>query len=200
VHGDATAIDLGYGRTIVALLGPADALDQVTRPEYLAMRAFGLTRGDTSIPEIAKQTGVRRLEGRDIPAFVIFSDRRDPNSAQRLKRTEGEQDLAPGKRLIAVTIEITSGPITREIDRKLPWWSAGGRPASQARRAWLAGRTDGPSVEPETLFRSASSPFIVSTSVALLKSTYPAYLQPWQLCQWLTLKSSWSVNCHYRYN
>lgn len=153
VRGDAAVIDLRDGRALVALLGPADPLDEPTPPEYRVMRAFGLTGGPADIPEIAKQAGVRRLRGKDIPAFVMFGDRADPRSARLLRSVASEQELDSGIRLMAATIEVTSDPVTREIDKKLPWWSMEGRPAVLAWRAWLDGRTAGSAVEPETLFR-----------------------------------------------
>ncbi|MFZ2155923.1 MAG: hypothetical protein WAV72_07370, partial [Bradyrhizobium sp.] len=153
VRGDATVVDLGDGRALVALLGPADPLDVPTPPEFAAMRTFGLADDDTSIPLISKQTGIRQLAGKDIPALIVFSDINDPSSARLMKPNGRERDLAAGLKLLATTVEITSEPVTREIDKKLPWWSMNGRPAVVAWRAWLEGRTAGPATEPETLFR-----------------------------------------------
>jgi hypothetical protein len=50
-------------------------------------------------------------------------------------------------------IEMTSDPVTRGIEKKLPWWSGPGRPAEEAYRAWLKGKTEGPSIGPEILFK-----------------------------------------------
>jgi hypothetical protein len=153
VHGEATVLDLGDGRALVALLGPADPLDVPTPPEFLAMRAYGLADGNASIPIIAKQKGVRSLEGKDVPALILFRDISDPRSAKVVKPADRDRHLASDLRLLDVTIEITSQPVTRDIDKKLPWWTMAGRPAVVAWRAWLEGQTAGPATEPETLFR-----------------------------------------------
>lgn len=152
VRGDATFVNLGNGRALVGLLGPADALDIPTAPEFRVMRAFNLPDGNQSIPLLAELKGVRRLEGDNLPALVFFSDITDPASARVVKPSSQNQELAPGLRFLEATIEVTSDPITREIDKQLPWWSNEGRPAVVAWRAWLQGKTAG-FVGPETLFR-----------------------------------------------
>jgi hypothetical protein len=153
VRGEAAVIDLGDGRALVALLGPADPLDLPTPLEFVAMQAYGLADSPASFPLIAKQTGSRGLEGKNIPAFVIFADRAKPDTARIAKPHGPDGELAPGVKLLGATIEITSDPVSNSIGEKLPWWSMNGRPAAVAWRAWLEGNMFGSSVEPETLFR-----------------------------------------------
>lgn len=48
---------------------------------------------------------------------------------------------------------LTGTPITRGIEKRLPWWNDAGRPAAAAWRAMIAGQNIGESIGPETLFR-----------------------------------------------
>jgi hypothetical protein len=155
VRGEAAVIDIGDGRALVALLGPADPPDVPTPPEFIAMRTYGLADSNASIPLIAKQSGIRELEGKDIPAFVIFADKAKPESARIARPNGPDRELAPGIKLLSAAIEITSDPVTNNIGEKLPWWPMSGRPAVIAWRGWLEGRTTGTATEPETLFRRA---------------------------------------------
>jgi hypothetical protein len=151
VRGEAAVVDLGDGRALVALLGPADPLDVPTPPEFLAMH--GLSDSSTSFQLIAKQSGARGLEGKNIPALVMFADKAKPDTARIAKPHGPDGELVPGVKLLGATIEITADPVTNDIGEKLPWWPMKDRPAAVARRAWLEGRIGGSSVEPETLFR-----------------------------------------------
>jgi hypothetical protein len=153
VRGEATVIELDDQSALVALLGPADPLDAPTPPEFITMRSYGLADSNTSIPLIAKQTGIRRLEGGDIPALVIFADKAKPDSARIAKPRGPDRELALGIKFRNATIEVTSDPVTNDVVEKLLWWSIGNRPAAVARRAWLEGRSIGSSIEPESLFR-----------------------------------------------
>jgi hypothetical protein len=153
VRGDATVIELDDRSVLVALLGPVDPLDAPTPPELITMRSYGLSDSNTSIPLIAKQTGIRRLEGKDVPALVIFADKAKPDSARIAKPRDPDGELAPGIKFRNATIEITSDPVTNDFGEKLPWWSMSNRPATVARQAWLEGRSMGSSIEPKSLFR-----------------------------------------------
>jgi hypothetical protein len=117
------------------------------------MHAYGLADSSTSFQLIAKQSGARGLEGKNIPALVMFADKAKPGTARIAKPHGPDGELVPGIKLLGATIEITADPVTNDIGEKLPWWSMKDRPAAVAWRAWLEGRIGGSSVEPETLFR-----------------------------------------------
>jgi hypothetical protein len=152
-RGEATFVDLGDGRAVVALLGQATGDYLPTPPEWLAINAYGLAENGSSIPLIASQAGIRPLEGRNIPALVILADKAKPESASTATPAGPERELAPGVKLVGVTIEITADPVTNQISQQLPWLLMPGRPAVIAWRAWRAGIPTGPATEPETLFR-----------------------------------------------
>jgi hypothetical protein len=154
VRGDAPVIDLDDGGALVAVLEGADPSYTPTPPEYLVATVFRLPDDSTSIPLLAKQRGIGELSGNDIPALILFGDRNDPRSARTTRQPTGPgRELAPGITFLSATIEMTSEPVTRTIERKLPWWSSPGRPAAVAWRAWLAGQNTGTAQGPESLFR-----------------------------------------------
>lgn len=163
-RGDAVFVDLGQGRHVIALLafGPTgqdqDRLSRVVR----AALAPGQQRHWT---EESSLRGKGDLPPDYIPTLVTFTDLNDPKTARVVPPQEFESAFGPGVRFKRAWIEtvsvgiwplnllgITGEPITRGIEQKLPWWKGPGRPASDARRAWLAGQTAGPSIEPEILF------------------------------------------------
>lgn len=151
VRGEAPVVNLGDGRLLVALMGPADVLYRPVPWEYLAMVAYGLPEDNSSIPLIARQSGVRELRGNQIPALILFQNAVDPASA-RIVKPSADGLLAPGLFLKAVTIEITNDAPRFTIQQKLPWWSSQDQPFVAALRAWLVGTTYGSSVEVQRLF------------------------------------------------
>lgn len=151
VRGEAVFVDLGSGRNFIAVLGFGPTGSQGALYN-LAARAFGRDR-PFWYREAPSWTGRAELTGDLVPTLVTFSDLNDPKSARVVRPNEFEQALGAGVRLRGARIEMTSDTVTRGIEKKLPWWKGPGRPASEARRAWLAGQTAGPSIEPETLFK-----------------------------------------------
>lgn len=157
VAGDAPVVELDNGGAIVATLMRADPSYRPIPLEHLVAKVFRLADSDASIPDLQRQTGVRVLSGNEIPPLVYFSDRTDPKTATLIPQpvTPGVQ-FAPSVTFVDATIEMTSAPVTRTLERNLLWWSRPNRPASVARRAWLHGNMIGEAVEPESLFRRGS--------------------------------------------
>jgi hypothetical protein len=169
VRGEAVFVDLGNGRNLIATLGfgPDGSEDKIAR---LALLAFLPSHPRLEVGDVPNLTGEAPLTGNLIPTLVTFADVNVPKTARVVRPGEFEQVLGRGVRFKRAFIEMVpagSWPfsmlgwprdlagvsVTREIESKLPWWNGPGRPASEARRAWLAGQSFGPSVEPETLFR-----------------------------------------------
>jgi hypothetical protein len=150
VRGEATIVDLTEKRLLAALLGPAASSDRPVAPFYLAMRAYDLPIDFKSIPAVEKQRGTRELKGPLLPALVLFADGNDPTSG-RVVRPSSEGTLAPGVVLKRISLEIVDAPVTRKIDRVLPWWLQTNRPSLIALLAWQGG-TLSETVEPEALF------------------------------------------------
>jgi hypothetical protein len=151
VHGDAVFLDLGNGRNVVALLAcnPDGTQGCI---EDLVPNEFGITELK-NLAKLETLRGSRELTGRFIPTLVTFRDLNDPKSASVVPPDQFEQTFGPDVHFKRAWIEMTSDPVTRGIEKKLPWWSGPGRPAEEAYRAWLKGKTEGPSIGPEILFK-----------------------------------------------
>ena len=104
---------------------------------------------------------------RALAKMISFSNLTDPATARVVAPSDEAfaEAFGAGYRLKGFTIEMVpvgiwplswlglSGvPITRNIQRNLPWWGQPGRPAMKAWRAWLKGSNQGVAVGPESLF------------------------------------------------
>ena len=58
---------------------------------------------------------------KDVPVLVRLSDPNDPASMSLVDPFNLADAFGPGVRLKTATVEITSDPITRAIDARLPW-------------------------------------------------------------------------------
>jgi hypothetical protein len=150
--GEAIFVDLGNGRNLVGILGWGEAGSDESG-------VFDLTRAalapgtNLNWKEEQKLKGRGDLPSQNIPTLITFDDLTNPATAKVVDPTNLALTFGPGYSLRRVTLETTSAPLNYAIEAKLPWWSSPGRPASIARRAWSNGRTDGPSLASEDLFR-----------------------------------------------
>lgn len=151
VYGDAVFLDLGNVGNIVVLLGcnPDGTEDCVGT---LIPQAFGVEGGLKNLFRLETLSGSRELTGKLMPTMIHFSHLDDPKSARVVDPDEFEKVFGPDVHFKRIWVEITTDAVTRDIEKKLPWWSRSGRPAEEAYRAWLEGKTIGPSIGPETRF------------------------------------------------
>lgn len=151
VHGDAVFLDLGNGRNVVALLAcnPDGTQGCIAT---LVPNEFSLA-GVKNLAKLETLRGSRELTGRFMPTLVTFRDLNNPKSASVVSPNQFEQTFGPDVHFNRAWIEMTRDPVTRGIEKKLLWWGGPGRPALEAYRAWRKGKTEGPSVGPETLFK-----------------------------------------------
>jgi hypothetical protein len=151
VHADAIFLNLGTIGNVVALLGcdPDGSQDCIGT---LVPDVFGIA-GVENFRQLETLRGKRELTGAFVPTLVTFSDLNDQKSARVVPRDHFEQVIGSGVRFKSAWIEMTSDPVTRGIEKTLPWWGRPGRPSLEAYRAWREGKTAGPSIEPETLFK-----------------------------------------------
>jgi hypothetical protein len=145
--GDAVFLDLGQGRNVVALLAHGPHGQDKSRIEQLDNIAF--SHGGREIPWYATKdlAGSAQLLGKNVPTLATLSDVNDPSSARVIQPDEFEAVFGPGYRFKRAWIEMTEGPVTRNIDVKLPWV---GNYIKETvfDRALLAGETRGPSLTP----------------------------------------------------
>jgi hypothetical protein len=119
VRGEAVFVELGNNRHVIAVLafGPHAGQDQI---DQLAADAFGRNRAFW-YKEAPSWTGRAELTGDLIPTLVTFTDLNDPTTAQVVRPDAFESVFGPGVRFKRAWIEITGDPVTRGIEKKLPW-------------------------------------------------------------------------------
>ncbi len=165
MRGEAVFVDLGQGKNLVALLAhQQDAKLDLDDINYVALRAYGSARGNrVSFKEINQQTGIVSVRGDLVPVLVSFGDPRDPKTARLVAGDHAEAVLGDGYAIRGLTAEVVpSGfwpidfggvlgePVTRGIERKLPWLAAPGDPAATALKA--AGLPVGGAIEAREAF------------------------------------------------
>ncbi len=164
-RGDALLVDLGGGRTLLALLAHLDnnALD-LDGMNYVALRAYGAAGGKrVSFNEMSGMTGVVPVTGTLIPLLASFADLNDPGTARILRPDDLEGAFGNGYRIGDVTAEVVPNgfwpidlggvlgqPVSRGIEAKLPWWNRPDDPAAIALKA--TGLKGDGSIDPKEIF------------------------------------------------
>lgn len=132
VSGDAIFIDLGDGKSIVALLASGVAGENVDYPAKIVFVAFHLNGNDPDAPrQLERLEGRRDFEFSDggayelakniLPTFVTFSDVTNPKTVQIVPPALFDQVLGAGIKLRRFSIEMTKDAATQEINKKLLW-------------------------------------------------------------------------------
>jgi hypothetical protein len=122
MRGQATFVDLGKRGAIVAALDAGDASTSSTNATFLAMKAYGVTRGYDAYRVIAQQSGRRDLAADNMPLLIWFENSADPTTARVADPSALSSALGSTARLAAAYVEITNAPIVIDIDKKLPWY------------------------------------------------------------------------------
>jgi hypothetical protein len=137
MRGEAVFLDLGQGRHVIMLMenGPGGS----SFPYLPTTVLLGLpgTFGIDALLKGQKLQGAKDLATKDIPMLVTFGDLNDPASARVVPPTDQgfAEAFGPGHRLSSVRLEMVSAgiwplsalgwqgvPITRGIEKRLPWW------------------------------------------------------------------------------
>lgn len=118
LRGQATVVDLGRGRLLIALLRtPTDGL----------LKLYDLPQnwryGDASgLAHLKTQGGrVWELNPGVVSRLVTFSDISDPRTIRPVDAANLEATFGSGLKLKAAKIEVTSDEITTGLSRQLPW-------------------------------------------------------------------------------
>lgn len=128
--GEATPIDLGEGRLLVALLTgqfPYRAGWGEKEPTGLLTRVYGVlyewTDGrNPGLERLTRQRGPREIGPGDLPRLVTFADPADPRSVEAVDPNDLAKTFGAGVRLRRATIEVTGDPVTEGvIEQRLPW-------------------------------------------------------------------------------
>ena len=119
VHGDAVFLDLGGGKNLFALLScHADASRICV--DTLVTNEFHIG-GLENLPRLETLRGSRELTGEFLPTLITFHDLADPKSARSLSPNQFEQIFGPDVHFKRAWIEMTDDPVTRGIEKQLPW-------------------------------------------------------------------------------
>jgi hypothetical protein len=124
VQGEAVAIDLPNGQTLFALMRTGNlyrrdlalmsmaALDTAFKNDVV--ESAGRLALDFSVHHKAE------VQPNDYPLLVVFADNLVPASAKQVD-PKSQGVLGRGFHLTRITAELTNEPITRGIEKRLPW-------------------------------------------------------------------------------
>ena len=161
--GDAVVVDLGGGKSVVALLAHLDSKLDLAAINYVALRAYNAARGQrVNFNDMSKQTGVVPVEGALIPILLVSSDPANPGSMKLVSPDDAQAALGKGFRLRGMTAEVVPNgfwpidfggvlgePVTRGIASKLPWL---GEPNAAATALKAAGLPDVDTIDAREAF------------------------------------------------
>jgi len=147
--GDALYLDLGGGKNLLALLAHVDKTLDLDGINYVALRAYGAAGGQrVSFNEMSRMKGVVPVTGELIPVLAAFADPANPGTMRTIPPGDLEAAFGPGVRLHAVTAEVVPNgfwpidfggplgePVTRGIEKKLPWLTGPADSAAVALKA-----------------------------------------------------------------
>ncbi len=126
VVGEATPVDLGEGRVLVALLrwevGPNFYREPVGLAGIMGVRLTGW-RGGTNegLGQLVRLRAVRELRPDQLPMLVTFDDPARPETVRRVQPDDLAATFGSGFRLRRAAIELTADAVTSgAIDRSLP--------------------------------------------------------------------------------
>jgi hypothetical protein len=134
ISGQGIYIDLGPGRRpLIALLTSARRQDQAAKDirwdEDVPTRIFvrqclGLGANYDRIDAATAINGCTtpfEISPSDLPDLVTFDDVNDPNSVRMVEPDHLNASLGPGVSWLSMTLEATDEPLSKGIDKKLPW-------------------------------------------------------------------------------
>jgi len=133
LKGDAVFLNLGHGKNVVALLAHGPTATDYDRMNSLDNIAFSKAGQQTSWYATKSLVGTAPLAAVDIPTLVTFSDINDLRTAHVVRPDEFEAVFGPGYRFKRAWVEITNGPVSREIEMHLPFLKTQSRELMKSR-------------------------------------------------------------------
>lgn len=162
--GDALLVDLGDGKSLVALLAYGADGSNFEDASFLPTRVYGARDRRVAFRDIKNLAGAPAVPVPEQlrPLFVAFADANDPKSARRVDANDLEASLGKGFRLRDLSIDVVANglwpidiggvlgePVTRGIEAKLPWLKT---PDGAAVALQAAGLKVGEGFAPEAAF------------------------------------------------
>ena len=135
--GEATPVALANGRFVFALLNglPYDpVLGQYPwrgSPTWILLNRLGLPmqwtkEDDSGIVRLGSPSKTIKLQAYEMPEFVTFKDRNDPETIERVDPEHPVSTLGEGVKFEGVSLEASSDEVTTgNIKPILPWLSSG---------------------------------------------------------------------------
>lgn len=138
--GEATLVDLGAGRVLIALL---ESIPDVAKrqersglgwigpaPTAMLAQFYGITYEwhgfrNEGLAQLVRQRGVKELRFDQLPTLLTFRDAADPTSAVVVDPANLAKSFGDGVRLKSAKIEVTDAPLTLGLADKLPWLKTG---------------------------------------------------------------------------
>jgi hypothetical protein len=139
LKGDAVFLDLGNGNNVTALLTLGPNGSNVDGPVSLAIKAFKIPTCNQAFCQwhaIARTRGQRDLPPELTPTLVTFSDVSDPKTARVVQPGEFQAVFGPGYHFKRAWIEMTSDPVSRGIESKLPFLVTHRNELTRSRVMW----------------------------------------------------------------
>ncbi len=135
LHGEANVVALPDGRLIVGILSQANQhapRENWTAwisgcPTTLIRRAYDMGGGPVrdgyihDMDGLSQQSGPKPIGVDDLPDMVSFTNNNDPSSVILVDPHDMFPSMGPGVRFARATIEVTHDPLTRGIEKYLPW-------------------------------------------------------------------------------
>jgi len=139
VNGDATLVEIGDGRALIALLegvpevarnlGPLHQVWMGLNPANVLFRLYGISSQTSNgqkdytraFSELNRQRATKELAPADLPTIVGLRDMNDPGSLVLVDPTDIAKALGTDVRLRRATIAITDAPVDRTIEQRMSW-------------------------------------------------------------------------------
>lgn len=146
VRGEAVAVDLPGEKTLFALLRSDNNVDWAsyvmqTLAPHIDSESFAqqldnmlLLKGEIVLPRTFPPVGHLK-ERSAYPMLVTFGDLDDPTSVERVDPDDLAMTFGEGISLGRITVQITDGPVTSGITRRLVWLSEHPEPSLKPNHA-----------------------------------------------------------------
>jgi hypothetical protein len=118
-HGDAVAVKIAPNQTLYVLRDVARGGGGVWSPEPLIGHPIKTPRAIVSLP--GREV---RIPFNALPMMVTFTDPSDENSGRLVKPEDLAAIFGPGVTLARASVQATNAPISRGVQKGLPWLRA----------------------------------------------------------------------------
>jgi len=104
----------------VALLASGEHATDVNFPNYVVPQQFrSELKGQLAL--LSSLRGSRELTGKDLPTLVTFSNPNDSTTSRIIRADHIELVFGSNVRWRGIVIEMTTDPVTRDLEARLPF-------------------------------------------------------------------------------